>query len=56
VVYAEGLEPTEIERDSNEFLSIRSVPVEDALSTAREEPINDATLEGLLLAETEGLL
>jgi ADP-ribose pyrophosphatase len=56
VVYAEGLEPTEIERDSNEFLSIRSVPVEDALSIAREEPVNDATLEGLLLAESEGLL
>jgi len=56
IVFAEGLEPVELNRDDNEFLSIRSVPVEDALDIAREEPANDATIEGLLLAQEEGLL
>ena len=56
IVFAEGLEPVGVDRDSNEFLSITSVPVEEALGRAREEPANDATIEGLLLAEHEGLL
>ena len=56
IVFAEGLEPVGVDRDSNEFLSITSVPVEEALGQAREEPANDATIEGLLLAEHEGLL
>ena len=55
-MFAEGLEPVGVDRDSNEFLSITSVPVEEALGRAREEPANDATIEGLLLAEHEGLL
>ncbi|TKX57494.1 NUDIX hydrolase [Halorubrum sp. SS7] len=55
-VFAEGLEPVDVDHDSNEFLSPRSVPVEEALATARDPPTNDATLEGLLLAEREGLL
>ena len=55
-VFAEGLEPVDVDHDSNEFLSPRAVPVEEALATAREPPTNDATLEGLLLAEREGLL
>ncbi len=56
IVFAEGLEPGVPERDSNEFLTVRTLPVEDALDVARAEPANDATIEGILLAEHEGLL
>ena len=56
IVFAEGLEPVGVDRDDNEFLSVRPVPVEDALDLARAEPANDATLEGLLLAREAGLL
>ena len=56
IVFAEGLEPGLPERDSNEFLTVRSVPVEEAVDVARTEPANDATLEGVLLAKHEGLL
>ena len=55
-VFAEGLEPTDAALDDNEFLVPRTVPIEDAIDVAREPPTNDATLEGLLLAEREGLL
>ncbi|OYR38574.1 NUDIX hydrolase [Halorubrum sp. Ib24] len=55
-VFAEGLEPVDVDHDSNEFLSPRAVPIEEALEVARDPPTNDATLEGLLLAEREGLL
>jgi ADP-ribose pyrophosphatase len=56
IVFAEGLEPVERSLDDNEFLSVRTVPVADALDVARREPANDATIEGLLLAREEGLL
>ena len=56
IVFAEGLEPVEQELDDNEFLSVTTVPVEDALDIARAEPANDATIEGILLARAEGLL
>jgi ADP-ribose pyrophosphatase len=56
IVFAEGLEPVEPSLDENEFLSVRTVPIADALDVARREPANDATLEGLLLAREEGLL
>ena len=55
-VFAEGLEPVDVDHDSNEFLSPRALPVEEALERAREPPTNDATVEGLLLADHEGLL
>jgi len=55
-VFAEGLEPVDVDHDGNEFLSPRAVPVEEALEVAREPPTNDATIEGLLLAEHDGLL
>ena len=55
-VFAEGLDPVDVDHDSNEFLAPRSVPVDEALEIAREPPTNDATLEGLLLADREGLL
>ena len=56
IVFAEGLEPVDRELDDNEFLSVTTVPVEDALQVARREPANDATIEGVLLAREEGLL
>ena len=56
IVFAEGLTPVEPARDTNEFLSVRAVPVSEALARAREAPANDATIEGLLLARDAGLL
>ena len=56
IVFAEGLEPVERELDDNEFLSVRTLPVEEALDAARQAPANDATIEGLLLAREAGLL
>lgn len=56
IVFAEGLEPVDVDRDSNEFLEITTVPVDDALAVARRQPANDATIEGVLLAQVEGLL
>lgn len=53
-VLAEGLEPVDVEADSNEFLVPRTVPVEEAVAVAREPPTNDATLEGLLVADRDG--
>lgn len=55
-VFAEGLTPADRDLDDDEFLSVRSVPVGNALDRAREEPTNDATLEGLLLAREDGLI
>lgn len=56
IVFAEGLEPVEQELDDNEFLSVRTVPIDDALDVARREPANDATIEGILLAQAEDLI
>jgi ADP-ribose pyrophosphatase len=56
IVFAEGLEPVAVDHDSNEFLSTTTVSVEDALDVARRQPTNDATIEGVLLAQVEGLL
>jgi len=56
IVFATDLTPVERELDENEFLSVRSVPVGEAIDVARSAPTNDATLEGVLLAREEGLL
>ncbi|EMA44223.1 NUDIX hydrolase [Halococcus saccharolyticus] len=56
IAFAEGLTPTERNLDDNEFLTVTSVPLDEALAVARSEPANDATIEGLLLAREEGLL
>ncbi|APX97261.1 NUDIX hydrolase [Natronorubrum daqingense] len=56
IVFAEGLEPGERALDTNEFLEVRTVPVEDALERAREHPANDSTITALLLAFEDGLL
>ena len=54
IVFAEELQPGTPERDSNEFITVRSVPVSQAVEVAQAEPANDATLEGVLLAKHEG--
>ncbi|ELZ21020.1 NUDIX hydrolase [Haloterrigena salina JCM 13891] len=56
IVFAEGLEPGERELDSNEFLEVMTVPVDEAIERARELPANDSTLSALLLAKEDGLL
>jgi ADP-ribose pyrophosphatase len=56
VVYATDLTAVERSLDENEFLVPRTVPVEEAVETARSQPANDATIEGVLLARADGLL
>lgn len=56
IVAAQGLEPGNAARDTNEFLTVTRVPVDEALDRAREEPSTDATLEGVLFAAEAGLL
>jgi|APHM01.1.fsa_nt_gi NUDIX domain. len=56
IVLATDLDEAERTLDSNEFLVPRSVPVDEALSVARSQPTNDATLEGVLLAKENGVL
>lgn len=56
IVYADDLVPAERDLDSNEFLTVTTVPVDEALSRARADPANDATIEAILLAREEGLL
>jgi ADP-ribose pyrophosphatase len=56
IVFAEGLEPVERNLDGNEFLAVTTVPVDEALERARAAPANDATIEGILLAQADGLL
>ncbi|UWG46883.1 NUDIX family hydrolase [Halanaeroarchaeum sp. HSR-CO] len=55
-VVATDLRPGERDLDRNEFLSVTRVPRADAVEVARTEPANDATLEGLLVAATDGYL
>jgi len=54
-VIATDLVESSPDRDRNEFLEVKRVPVEDALDRAREQPTNDATLEGVLLGREAGL-
>jgi ADP-ribose pyrophosphatase len=42
--------------DTNEFIEVVRVPVEEAFRQARAAPANDATLEALLLGRYEGLV
>ena len=44
------------ELDGSEFLDVRTVPADEVMGVARSDAANDATLEGLLLAERAGLL
>ena len=57
IVVARDLEEVGVtDRDDSEFLVPRTVPVADALSVARAQPTNDATVEGVLLAREAGEL
>lgn len=57
VVYATDLDDTgERLTDSNEFLEPVTIPTADVLDHADTYPGNDATLEGLLLADRHDLL
>ena len=56
MVFAEDLNEVATDRGQNEFISVEQVPVEKALSVARQSPANDATLEGILLAKEDGFL
>ena len=56
IVVATDLQPGSRNLDDNEFLEVRRVPKETAIDMAREQPANDATLEGLLLAAYDGYL
>ncbi|UPM43602.1 NUDIX hydrolase [Halocatena salina] len=55
-VFATDLEPADRDLDANEFITVKRVSVDDALTVARTDPTTDATLEGLLLADQDGLL
>lgn len=55
-VVATDLDPAERALDTNEFIEVTRVPVDEVLERARSEPANDATIEGVLLAREEGLL
>ena len=56
IVFATDLTETDRTLDSNEFIEVRRVPVEGVLDRIRQDPANDATIEGVLLARAEGLL
>jgi len=56
IVWAEDFSTAERTLDGSEFLDVRTVPVGTALEAARSGPGNDATLEGLLVAQADGLL
>ncbi len=56
IVWAEGFTRGERKLDGSEFLDVVTVPVPDALTIARNDSANDATIEGLLLAEADGFL
>jgi ADP-ribose pyrophosphatase len=56
LVFATDLAPAERALDTNEFIEVKRLPVEAAPERVREDPANDATIEGILLAEREGLL
>ncbi|MFB6094319.1 MAG: NUDIX hydrolase [Halanaeroarchaeum sp.] len=55
-VVAESLASGDPDRDDNEYLRVVRRPREEAIAIAREEPTNDATLQGLLLASADGHL
>ncbi|MFD1511667.1 NUDIX hydrolase [Halomarina rubra] len=56
IVFATDLVETDRALDTNEFITVRRVPLDGVLDRVREDPANDATIEGILLARAEGLL
>ena len=55
-VVATDLVPGDAHLDGNEFLTATRRPASEAVRIAREQPANDATLEGILLAKLDGYL
>ncbi|MDX1744740.1 MAG: NUDIX hydrolase [Halobacteriales archaeon] len=56
VVVATDLEVGERSLDGNEFLSVTTRPIDEALATARAAPANESTVQGILLADADGYL
>ncbi len=56
IVYATDLTAVGADLDDNEFLSVTRVPADRVVEVARRQPTNDATVEGVLLAQADGLL
>ncbi|MWG36651.1 NUDIX domain-containing protein [Halomarina oriensis] len=56
IVFATDLTETDRALDTNEFITVRRVPLDGLLARVREDPANDATIEGVLLARADGLL
>lgn len=56
IVFATDLVETDRALDTNEFITVREVSLDGLLDRVREDPANDATIEGVLLARAEGLL
>lgn len=56
VVVAEDLRPGTIDRDGNEFLTPTAIPEAEAITRAREPPVNDSTISALLLAKEDGYI
>jgi len=54
LVFAEGLSAVGTDYDDNEFINVQPVSIHNVLPVARREPANDATLEGILLADADG--
>jgi ADP-ribose pyrophosphatase len=55
-VYADDLGDGERALDTNEFIEVRQVPVDEVVDRVRSRETNDATLEGLLVAVADGHL
>lgn len=53
---ATNLTKTEQNLDDNEFLDVLELSPEEAIKTAREDPVTDATLTALLLAHHDGYI
>jgi len=56
IVFASDLRRSEQDLGDSEFLTPTSVATSEAVETVRRGRTSDATLEGVLLAEQEGLL
>jgi ADP-ribose pyrophosphatase len=56
IVRAADFSRGERKLDGSEFLDVTTIPVDEAMAVARSAAANDATLEGLLLADDEGYL
>jgi ADP-ribose pyrophosphatase len=56
IVFAEEMNIVSKHHGENEFIEVKHVPINEALDAARREPANDATIEGILLAQNDGYI